>query len=94
MSSRSSRPPKTHYGSSSSVSSYSASDSDISSSGSARRSMDPAARPVASVEVLRCLRCARAVEITSTDDLRSSGMVRIGTNIYYCDRCAKMVGYK
>ena len=51
-------------------------------------------RPVASVEVLRCLRCARAVEITSTDDLRSSGMVRIGTNIYYCERCAKMVGYK
>jgi uncharacterized protein with PIN domain len=51
-------------------------------------------RPVVSVEVLRCLRCARSVETTSTDDVSSSGMVRIGTNIYYCDRCAKMVGYK
>jgi uncharacterized protein with PIN domain len=45
------------------------------------------------VEVLRCLRCARSVETTSTDDASSSGMVRIGTNIYYCERCAKMTGY-
>jgi uncharacterized protein with PIN domain len=57
--------------------------------------MDSSTRPlVVSVEVLRCLRCARSVETTSTDDVSSTGMVRIGTNIYYCDRCAKMVGYK
>lgn len=56
--------------------------------------MDSVIGPVASVEVLRCLRCARSVETTSTDDPMSQGMVRIGTNIYYCSRCAKMVGYK
>lgn len=86
MASRSSRPPKKHYGSSSSVSSYSTTDSDA--------SMDVLTRPVASVQVLRCMRCARAVEITSTDDVRTTGMVRIGTNIYYCESCAKKVGYK
>ncbi|KAJ9134665.1 hypothetical protein NKR23_g10027 [Pleurostoma richardsiae] len=97
----SSRPPKTHYGSASSTSSYgssySASDSDLSSnasSSSIRHSMDSVSRPVVSVEVLRCLRCMRAVETTTTDDASSSGMVKIGTNIYYCERCAKMVGYK
>ncbi|KAL2118114.1 hypothetical protein VTJ04DRAFT_7774 [Mycothermus thermophilus] len=45
------------------------------------------------VTVIRCLRCARSEEITSTDDPSLSGMVQIGTNIYYCTRCAKMVGY-
>ncbi|TDZ21471.1 hypothetical protein Cob_v005577 [Colletotrichum orbiculare MAFF 240422] len=50
--------------------------------------------PIASVEVLRCLRCARSVEATSTDDSSSTGMVRIAHNLYYCERCAKMVGYK
>ncbi|KAK8062752.1 hypothetical protein PG997_014849 [Apiospora hydei] len=56
--------------------------------------MDTISRPIASVEVLRCMRCARSVEATSTDDPASTGMVRVGHNIYYCDRCAKMVGYK
>lgn len=58
--------------------------------------MDSSApRPsVASVEVLRCMRCARSVEATSTDDVSSTGMVRIAHNLYYCERCAKMVGYK
>jgi hypothetical protein len=40
------------------------------------------------------MRCARSVEATSTDDIRTMGMVRIAHNLYYCDRCAKMVGYK
>ena len=56
--------------------------------------MDTVQRPVASVEILRCMRCARAVEATSTDDVSTMGMVRISHNLYYCDRCAKMVGYK
>ncbi|KAI1076611.1 hypothetical protein F5B20DRAFT_584034 [Whalleya microplaca] len=82
----STRPSATHYDSSSSSvsvssSSYSSSDSDL----SLRTSMD--AQPVASVEVLRCLRCHRHVETTSTDDLASTGMIRIGTNLYYCQRC-------
>lgn len=56
--------------------------------------MDSIQRPVVQVEVLRCLRCMRAVETTTTDDESTTGMVKIGTNIYYCQRCAKMVGYK
>jgi len=51
-------------------------------------------RPVVQVAVIRCLRCARAEEYTTTDDPTSLGMVQIGTNIYYCNRCAKIVGYK
>ncbi|KAK0719856.1 hypothetical protein B0H67DRAFT_484010 [Lasiosphaeris hirsuta] len=90
MSSSSYRPKVSYYGSSSSSSS---SYSDLSSSSSSGYNMDPQ-RPRVQVAVIRCLRCARAEEITSTDDPSSSGMVQIGTNIYYCKRCAKMVGYK
>ncbi len=96
-SSRSHRPSKKHYGGALSSGSYSASDSDLSSSSGQsgyRHSMDSGQRPVVQVEVLRCMRCARAVETTSTDDASSSGMVRVGHNIYYCHRCAKLVGYK
>jgi hypothetical protein len=55
--------------------------------------MDSTTRPPVQVTVIRCLRCARGEEITSTDDPSLSGMIKIGTNIYYCSRCAKMVGY-
>ncbi|KAF4508762.1 hypothetical protein G6O67_005102 [Ophiocordyceps sinensis] len=85
--------------SASSSSSASCSDSDlpiVSSSAAYRHSMDTATRrprAIASVEVLRCMRCARAVETTSTDDISTMGMVRIAHNLYYCQRCAKMVGY-
>jgi hypothetical protein len=50
-------------------------------------------QPVASVRVLRCMRCAKMQEATTTDDISSCGMVRIGEGIYYCQRCAKSVGY-
>lgn len=30
----------------------------------------------------------------STDDASAAGMVRIGLNLYYCNWCAKVVGYK
>ncbi|KAI6776228.1 hypothetical protein HG530_000173 [Fusarium avenaceum] len=92
----SSRPSNHHFGSSGSASSaQSGSDSDSSSSSSGHRhSMDSIALPIASVEVLRCMRCARSVETTSTDDVTTMGMVRIAHNLYYCERCAKMVGYK
>ncbi|EDO65256.1 hypothetical protein GE21DRAFT_7268 [Neurospora crassa] len=89
----SARPQVSYLTSTSSASSYSSSDSDLSSTSSVRHSMD-STQPIVSVEVLRCLRCARAEEITSTDDPSSMGMVQIGTNIYYCNRCAKMTGYK
>ncbi|KAF5664082.1 hypothetical protein FDENT_12970 [Fusarium denticulatum] len=90
----SARPSSHHFGSTSSTSSTpSGSDSDSSSSGH-RYSMDSIALPIASVEVLRCMRCARSVEATSTDDVSTMGMVRIAHNLYYCERCAKMVGYK
>lgn len=86
------RPSKKHYDSSSSSSSYgsfSSSDSDVSAS-SVRASME---RPIASIEIIRCLRCARCVEMTTTDDASMYGMIRVGTGIYYCDRCARMTGY-
>ncbi|KAK3903414.1 hypothetical protein C8A05DRAFT_14620 [Staphylotrichum tortipilum] len=63
------------------------------SPGPVRPFMDSATRPPVHVAVIRCLRCARAEELTSTDDPSLSGMVQIGINIYYCNRCAKMVGY-
>lgn len=50
--------------------------------------------PVAVIKVLRCMRCARSVEATSTDDVRSLGMLRIGYNLYYCEQCAKIVGFE
>ncbi|KAL6863251.1 hypothetical protein ACO1O0_003496 [Amphichorda felina] len=77
-----------------SSSSCSSSDTDLSSSSAVSVGMDTVQIPVASVEVLRCMRCARSVEATSTDDASSMGMVRIAHNLYYCERCAKMVGYK
>lgn len=63
------------------------------SSSSSDYTMDPIRAPVASVKVLRCLRCAKMQEATSTDDISACGMVRIGEGIYYCQRCAKLVGY-
>ncbi|KAG4414754.1 hypothetical protein IFR04_012102 [Cadophora malorum] len=86
--------------SSSGSSSYSSSYAD---SAATRYSMD-ASQP--RVEVMRCSRCAKCVETVisaraggelrrvSTDDAQASGMVRFGHNLYYCDRCARMVGYK
>lgn len=65
----------------------------MSSAAVARPSVDSTSRPTVHVATIRCLRCARAEEITSTDDPSLFGMVQIGTNIYYCSRCAKMVGY-
>ncbi|KAH8595979.1 hypothetical protein B0O99DRAFT_147039 [Bisporella sp. PMI_857] len=54
------------------------------------------------VRTLRCSRCAKCVEVVSngqssrvsSSELSASGMVSFGTNLYYCDRCAKMVGYR
>ncbi|KAH6953710.1 hypothetical protein BKA56DRAFT_638343 [Ilyonectria sp. MPI-CAGE-AT-0026] len=92
-----SRPSSQHYGSSSSSSSVSPDSDNASNSASAaryRHSMDSVQLPIASVEVLRCMRCARSVEVTSTDDVSTMGIVRIAHNLYYCERCAKMVGYK
>ncbi|KAH7108786.1 hypothetical protein EDB81DRAFT_930787 [Dactylonectria macrodidyma] len=93
----SSRPSSQHYGSSSSSSSVST-DSDIASDSASaagyKHSMDSVQLPIASVEVLRCMRCARSAEVTSTDDISTMGMVRIAHNLYYCECCAKMVGYK
>ncbi|PSS25408.1 hypothetical protein M430DRAFT_33135 [Amorphotheca resinae ATCC 22711] len=59
----------------------------------------------ARVEVLRCSRCAKSVETVSrsrsadgsrrvsNDEAMANGMVSFGHNLYYCDRCAKIVGY-
>lgn len=53
------------------------------------------------VETMRCSRCAMSAETVShngrdvsADDARAGGMVKFGHNLYYCDRCAKIVGYQ
>lgn len=62
--------------------------------------MDGSKSTGASVEIMRCSRCAMSVEtiarggMVSPDDASANGMVKFGHNLYYCDRCAKMVGYK
>ncbi|TVY16968.1 hypothetical protein LARI1_G006639 [Lachnellula arida] len=89
--------------SASSTSSSSSASSSYSNDASQRYSMDCSAPRV---ETLRCSRCAKCVETVatargghgdlgrvSTDDASASGMVRFGHNLYYCDRCARMVGY-
>ncbi|KAH8729981.1 hypothetical protein BGZ61DRAFT_492121 [Ilyonectria robusta] len=81
-------------GLSSSISSDSDIISDSASAAGYRYSMDSVQLPIASIEALRCMRCARSVEVTSTDDISAMGIVRIAHNLYYCKRCAKMVGYK
>jgi len=71
-----------------------------------RYSLD-AQRP-SRVGILRCSRCARCVEILlkscAGDNSRrasmdsaiatANGMIRYGHNLYYCDRCARIVGYR
>ncbi|KAE8445357.1 hypothetical protein EG329_013479 [Mollisiaceae sp. DMI_Dod_QoI] len=95
------RPKSTssQYNSRSSTSSESSSGSSSYSSSYSepqRYSMDSATQP--RVEVLRCSRCAKCVETIVTsrggEDASASGMVKFGHNLYYCDRCARMVGYK
>ncbi|RKF55951.1 hypothetical protein GcM3_199047 [Golovinomyces cichoracearum] len=49
------------------------------------------------VEVLRCLRCAKAEEVINVGMKNMEeevGMVRIGYNLWYCKRCAKTVGFE
>ncbi|KAK2630362.1 hypothetical protein QTJ16_001182 [Diplocarpon rosae] len=92
------RPSTRTSTSSDSSSSSSASGSYFSES--SMRYFTPASRP--RVEVMRCSRCTKCVETivsvrsgsSSEDDAQASGMVRFGHNLYYCDRCARMVGYK
>ncbi|RKK67403.1 hypothetical protein BFJ69_g14537 [Fusarium oxysporum] len=92
----SSRPFNQHYCYSSSSNSA-CSNSDIAAESASAVAyglgMDSIQLPIASVEVFRCMRCACSVEATSTDDIGAMGMVRIAYNLYYCERCAKIVGY-
>ncbi|ROT39898.1 hypothetical protein SODALDRAFT_140923 [Sodiomyces alkalinus F11] len=86
------RPAAVHIGSSSSSS---GSDSDLSTTSSRSYIPNMDSVPVTvSVETIRCMRCAASIEVTSTDDPGIYGMVRISTNLYYCDRCAKKTGFK
>ncbi|TQV90172.1 hypothetical protein IF1G_11171 [Cordyceps javanica] len=40
-----------------------------------------------------CLRCRKIAEVMSTDDPRDFEFYKIGLNLYYCDKCAKEVGW-
>lgn len=46
-----------------------------------------------SLDVVRCSRCQRSLSI-DTGSTSSGGVVRFGTNSYYCNRCATLVGFK
>ncbi|KAH8128106.1 hypothetical protein ACSS6W_009683 [Trichoderma asperelloides] len=76
------------------ISNFASASSSSSGVPSSSARMDSNPRPSASVLVLRCMRCARSAETTTTDDASTAGMVRISHNLYYCERCAKIVGYK
>jgi len=60
-------------------------DSSSSSSSISTPSNGPASTP--STPVIRCCRCHRS------SSSGSSGMISFGTNLYYCSRCASIVGY-
>ena len=89
-----------------SYSSSSASSSSTSSlSSSPRYALERGQQETTTVEIMRCSRCAKTVEAigrkssdgtirVSSSDACASGMVRFGHNLYYCDRCARLVGYK
>lgn len=42
--------------------------------------------------LIRCSRCHRSSSLGSASS-SSSGMISFGTNLYYCNRCASLVGY-
>ncbi|KAK4078053.1 hypothetical protein Purlil1_12074 [Purpureocillium lilacinum] len=48
---------------------------------------------VASMVLVRCLRCGKTQEMTSTDDVHLHGYVRIGYNLTYCTNCAEETGH-
>jgi hypothetical protein len=99
--------PQTNPNYSSRTSTFS--DSSSSSSASSSYYNDSSSQQsISRVETLRCSRCAKCVETVvatarggnrelgrvSSADASASGMVRFGHNLYYCERCARMVGYK
>ncbi|CAD6499624.1 BgTH12-03734 [Blumeria graminis f. sp. triticale] len=49
------------------------------------------------VALLRCSRCVKSVETVSRGvriDETGTGMISYGMNLWYCERCARIVGYK
>ena len=45
------------------------------------------------LEFVRCSRCHRTLSMDPTSST-PNGVVQFGTNLFYCSRCASMVGYK
>ncbi|KAI9849652.1 MAG: hypothetical protein M1837_002777 [Sclerophora amabilis] len=87
--------------------SASASDGFSSSPSSSLGSQDwapTAPSPAPMTEIMRCSRCQRSMSQSAGSDgngallgdwsTNASGMVRFGHNLYYCARCASMVGLK
>jgi hypothetical protein len=103
--SRSQERIKTPSGRLSHPSTSSSSSSTSSLNSSPRYAMERGRQETTTVEIMRCSRCAKTVEAiarrssdgttrVSSSDASASGMVRFGHNLYYCDRCARLVGYK
>ncbi|KAI6246189.1 hypothetical protein HI914_05220 [Erysiphe necator] len=64
------------------------------SSGSSR-GIDPITH-LPRVELMRCSRCTKSVEVDPGTKCKEKeyGMVSFGYNLWYCERCARIVGYK
>ncbi|KAJ9413020.1 hypothetical protein QL093DRAFT_2527063 [Fusarium oxysporum] len=48
------------------------------------------AYPQAAIKKVRCLRCGREIEMTSTDE---DAVVFISYNLQYCNGCAEITGH-
>lgn len=55
--------------------------------------MSPSQPASDTLDFVRCSRCQRSLS-TSNASPAWNGVVRIGINSYYCNRCATLVGYK
>ncbi|KAF2501603.1 hypothetical protein BU16DRAFT_522540 [Lophium mytilinum] len=61
------------------------------SSSSSSSSSSSGSPPPSELQTFRCSRCHRTSNWGHSP--QTSGMVSFGTNLYYCNRCASIVGY-
>ncbi|OCL02930.1 hypothetical protein AOQ84DRAFT_164804 [Glonium stellatum] len=70
----------------------SANSSSSSTSSSSSRASSIGAPTPPPEPLVRCSRCHRSSSMISSSS-STNGMVSFGTNLYYCNRCASLVGY-
>ncbi len=57
------------------------------------RSTMPGGAGAAAVHRITCMRCRKREELMSTDALNDFKFQKVGLNLFYCDQCAKAVGW-